>query len=560
MAHDWHRVPVGPESERWRTRPGQRTALAVVHNVTSLTRLLDVVALLDGDLRLQVVFTWTRSSPFVHDVEGFLADMGAIVLPWDQARTVEADLAISASYGGELEQLKAPLVVVSHGMGYNKYLNRGTTVERPVFGLSEEWLLHEGRPFAARVVLSHPEQLERLRRDCPAAVPVSVVAGDPCFDRLLASVPQRHHYRRAFGVDDGRRLITVTSTWGPGSLLERHGDLLRSLLAELPVDEYRVAAILHPNIWHGHGPWQVRSWLRDLVRSGLVLLPPREGWRAALVASDLVIGDHGSVTFYGAALGHPTALGAFPHDAVAPDSPVGRLGRTAPHLDAGKPLRPQIEEVIAGHSPGRHRAVTAQTTSVPGRSAALLRAELYRLMDLPEPDRPPVVTRVPEPEDVAVPEVTAALVAVRWEEEATAARVVRFPAVVTLANPPSGTHLAVDEREAEERLVELADVIFCGAVRLHRPAGDWLTETLDRYPGCHLAAAEHRPGESLVRLRDGTTVLVAGGPEHPGGPAGLHASLVYAWTGRGHRLAELPSECTVRLGEAAYQVSVRPGR
>lgn len=554
MAQDWHRVPVGPESGRWTTRPGRRTALAVVHNVTSLTRLLDVVTLLDGDLRLQVVFTWTRSSPFVHDVEQFLADLGAIVLPWDQARAMEADLAISASYGGELEQLKAPLVVVSHGMGYNKYLNRESSVERPVFGLSEEWLLHEGRPFAARIVLSHPEQLERLRRDCPAAVPVSVVAGDPCFDRLLASVPQRRRYRHALGVDDGRRLITVTSTWGPGSLLERHGDLLRSLLAELPLDEYRVAAVLHPNIWHGHGPWQVRSWLRDLLRSGLVLLPPREGWRAALVACDLVIGDHGSVTFYGAALGHPTVLGAFAHDAVAPDSPVGRLGRTAPHLDSGRPLRPQIEEVIAAHTPGRHRAVTAETTSVPGRSAALLRAELYRLMDLPEPDRPPVVTRVPEPEpeDVAVPEVTAALVTVRWEQEAV--RVVRVPAVVALGNPPSGAHLAVDEREAEERLVELGDVLFCGASRLHRPAEDWLTETLDHYPGCHLAAAEHRPGESLVRLRDGTNVHVSGGP------AGLHASLVYAWTGQGHRLAELPSQCTLLLGAAAYQVSIKPGR
>lgn len=50
MAEEWTRVPVGPESERWTTRAGQRTVLAVVHNVTSLTRLLDVVSLLDGDL------------------------------------------------------------------------------------------------------------------------------------------------------------------------------------------------------------------------------------------------------------------------------------------------------------------------------------------------------------------------------------------------------------------------------------------------------------------------------------------------------------------------------
>lgn len=61
--------------------------LAVVHNVTSLTQLLDVVSLLHGDLRLQMLFTWTRSSPFVHDVEQFLADIGAIVAPSRRARS-----------------------------------------------------------------------------------------------------------------------------------------------------------------------------------------------------------------------------------------------------------------------------------------------------------------------------------------------------------------------------------------------------------------------------------------------------------------------------------------
>lgn len=549
MTQEWLRVPVGPESERWTTRPGLRTILAIVHNVTSLTRLLDVISLLDGDFRLQMVFTWTRSSPFVHDVERFLSDIGAIAVPWDQARALNADLAIAASYGGELEELKAPLIIVSHGMGYNKYLNRES-----VFGLSADWLLHQGRPLAARVVLSHPEQLERLRRDCPEAVPAAFVAGDPCFDRLLASVPHRHRYRRAFGLADRRKLICVTSTWGGASLLARHGELLGSLLAELPLDEYLVAAILHPNIWHGHGPWQVRSWLGACLRAGLVLLPPREGWRAALVASDLVIGDHGSVTFYGAALGRPTLLGVFPHDAVAPDSPIAQLGRSAPRLDAGRPLRSQIDEAIAGHVPERHLAVTAQTTSAPGRSAELLRAELYRLMNLPEPDTPPVVARVPDPEDIAIPDVTATLVTVSWEDDA--AHVVRTPAVLALhgKQTPRHAHLAVDEREPEERLLELGDVLFCGASRLDRPAGDWLAETLGHYSGCHLAAVERLPGESLVRLRDGTTVRVSGGP------AELHASLVYAWTGRGLHLSDLPAQCTVLLGAAAYQVSIRPDR
>lgn len=58
------RVPVGVDAERWVTRAGCRRALCVVHNVTSATRLLDVLPLFSGDLRVQMFATRTGSSPF----------------------------------------------------------------------------------------------------------------------------------------------------------------------------------------------------------------------------------------------------------------------------------------------------------------------------------------------------------------------------------------------------------------------------------------------------------------------------------------------------------------
>jgi hypothetical protein len=175
-------------------------------------------------------------------------------------------------------------------------------------------------------------------------------------------------------------------------------------------------------------------------------------------------------------------------------------------------------------------------------------------MNLSEPDTPAVVTRVPAPEDFATPDVTATLVTASWEGDAV--HVVRLPAAVAFCGEqtPQRAHLAVDEREPEERLVELGDVLFCRVPRLDQPAEDWLSETMGRYPGCHLAAAEHLPGESLVRLRDGTTVRISGGP------AELHASLVYAWTGRGRHPSQLPAECTVLLGSAAHHLSIKSDR
>ncbi|MFC7744621.1 hypothetical protein ACFQXA_32200 [Nocardiopsis composta] len=257
-----------------------------------------------------------------------------------------------------------------------------------MFGLSGETLFRDGVLVPSAFVLSHEEQRERIRRACPEALPAAVVAGDPTFDRLLAGRRWREDYRAALGAADGRRLILVSTTWGPTSLLGRFPEVLPRLLRELPADEYRVVFVAHPNAWHGHGIWQMRSWLASCERAGLVVLPPRSGWQAALVAADHVIGDHGSVTFYGAALGTHTMLGAFPHEDLDPDSPIAAFGRAAVLLDEDRPLAGQLAEDAARHRPDRFAAFTSQLTSVPGGSAAALRTLMYRLMELDEPAGP----------------------------------------------------------------------------------------------------------------------------------------------------------------------------
>lgn len=116
------RVPVGADAERWVTRAGCRRVLLVVHNVTSATRLLDVLPLLSGDPRVQWLATCTGSSPFLAGVPELLASAGLPVIPWKQAKDTPVDLAVSASFGGQLHALRGALAVLSHGVGYNKKL------------------------------------------------------------------------------------------------------------------------------------------------------------------------------------------------------------------------------------------------------------------------------------------------------------------------------------------------------------------------------------------------------------------------------------------------------
>ncbi|MGH3391640.1 MAG: hypothetical protein ACRDOO_22450, partial [Actinomadura sp.] len=78
-------MPIGDDGDRWSTRQDTRKILVVAHTVTSLTRLLDVLAILEGDLRTHVLFTVIPASAFDDGVPAFLADIGAKTIPWEQA-------------------------------------------------------------------------------------------------------------------------------------------------------------------------------------------------------------------------------------------------------------------------------------------------------------------------------------------------------------------------------------------------------------------------------------------------------------------------------------------
>ncbi len=235
-AADWVHGPFGLGAGRGRTWVSQRTVLVVAHHVTAAARLMDVVPLLESDPRVQVVYTVAPSSLFISGTREFLTGMGGVVLPWRQAAEIRFDLAVAASQGG-LEQLYAPVLVLPHGASFNKLPARwegpGPEAPREVAGMERSGLVYRGRVVPSAIVVPARRDLARLRLACPAAVPLAVVGGDPCYDRLAASLPFRGCYRRALGVGD-RKLVAVTSTWGPGSLLCRYRDLSARLAAELP--------------------------------------------------------------------------------------------------------------------------------------------------------------------------------------------------------------------------------------------------------------------------------------------------------------------------------------
>ncbi|MEU6133066.1 hypothetical protein ABZ805_28135 [Saccharopolyspora sp. NPDC047091] len=377
-------------ADRWSTIPVRRRVLGVVRTLTALDRLQDVFAVLADDFRVEARFAVAEGSEFGGDLRGFLDAAGMRSLPWASATKEHVDLAVSPSSNGALHELDVPVVTLPHGAGYHKLRPTDSGAAADISGLSADQIIHSGRVVPSVLALSHRNQLELLRESCPRAAERAEVVGDPCFARLRASLPMREGYRAELGVGD-RRLVLVSSTWGPNSLFARHPGLAAELTAAHP--DAQVALVLHPNVWARHSAWQLTRWTRAARRAGLLLVPPHRGWRAVLVAADVVVADHGSLALYAAALGKPLLLAGFGADELAPGTPIAELGARARHVTS-------VSEVAAAEPVPEHELLAAQAFLPPVAAVSRLRAVLYDQLGLPEPAFP----ANPEPVDPFVPQ------------------------------------------------------------------------------------------------------------------------------------------------------------
>lgn len=371
---NWFTTPLGAGGAHRVTVPGCRKVLVIVPSVVAGTRLLDLLPLLDSDFRVQTFFTQPEPCGAT---AAFIGAAGGLVIPWEMAVQHEFDLVLAASYRF-IDRAPGPVLVLPHGAGAMKSRRRVRAAgdqAQPVHGLDRQLLVRDGKVPASAIVLSHDQELEALAGSCPEALPAAVVAGDICLDRMRASLPFREHYRRALGVRPGETLVTISSTWTADSAFRTCPELYR----ELPRTA-RVAAVLHPNIWAAHGAWQVRSWLAGC---DVIVVPPEEGWRATMIASDVVIGDHGSTTQYAAAIGARMLL------ATCPDVRDGSLA------DAVREAVPMYTGDLsdAVPVPGFAGLISSRLD----QAGTVLRATMYRLLGIPEPAHAVPISPVPVP-------------------------------------------------------------------------------------------------------------------------------------------------------------------
>jgi hypothetical protein len=538
------------DARRWRTINCERTVLAVARTFTSAVRLLDALSVFSSDFRVEVRFAFDDSSAFSTGVPDLLRESGVRFAALRDAMRSRFDLALMASENIELEHIDAPVVVLPHGTGFHRYVPDSEGQGDRLAGVVPAARLAGRQVWMA---VPHPGQREQLQADYPEAAARCVVVGDMVFDELAASLPLGDLYRQDLAVGPGQRLVVVTSTWGTGSLMHSWQELPARLLGELPADEYRVALVLHPNAWSWHGEYQVKLWLADAREAGLIVLPPSGGWQAALVASDAVIGDHGSVTLYGAALDRPVLLAGDQAAAkVVPGTPPDELSRTAIRLDGARPLAGQIAAAIEGHDPGRFAALADRMFARRGEAAIMLRDLLYDRLSLAVPDSVPAVRAAGRPR----PEQTEARSFVVFSKVGPGREISlwRFPAAVDnggVADPGAARHLCVDEEDPDRRRSENASVIVRRVSTGRGEAGAWIDSAFRRYPGCRVTAAATADG-CLAGSADGQRIHVTASPATD--PA-LAASAVYACLRAGEQAR---GPVTIRTGTSSFAALMTP--
>jgi hypothetical protein len=498
--------PSPGETPPERTRPPDFRLGAPVRSPAAVDRLLRVFEEL-GTATVDVTFVFEPGSHFGDRVVADLTGKGARVISWEQACETEFDVILAAHASARFAELPAPVVVLPHGAGPYRLVESATGDRTSPTGLARSQLLGpDGKPTVTRLLLPHPALLDQLRETCPEVLGRAVVVGDPVFDRMRTNRHRREEFRRALGLSCGQRLVVVSSTWGEHSLWARHPDLARRLLESLPMDEYRVAQMLHPNIWEAESPYGIRLCLRDELDSRLLLIPDQSGWEAVVLAADVIIGDHGSAAVYGAALDIPYLLGADGRAELTSWSPTAQLCASAVRLDPAAPLEPQLDRAITHHDPAVLRPALNRMFANDGEARNTICDKLYEAMGRPHPGTKPRQRPLARPQPICEESVTAFAVAADLIEAGPACGTVvvrRYPGPVTDLAGRDGLVPVITAAEVDPERGSDAEIVVNDEVLTDPHA--WFDEVRRTSLGAKLVAA--RVPDGCVLLFDDDTVL-----------------------------------------------------
>ena len=301
-------------------------------------------------------------------------------LPFPKARRRAWDLIVFADHDDmERFPVNVPKVRISHGIYGSKL------VDGVPYRYDPRWVEHRGRVFYSRMFEPSEAAVRFGVAHNPRLEGILVAVGDLAADCMLALRGQRDAIREAHAYGPGDRVVLLQSTYGPTSLMETIG---RELVAECvrlaATGRWRFILQTHPHHWSGARPDVPPCGAMLLAQEGkpgIRIIHQGEDWATHMIASDMVITDHTSLSMTYALLGKPM-LFVDGRAELIEGNPGQRLAAVLPKLGAPETLEPDLLAALESLPEKQVKEITGDILSYPGEAAERVRREVYELLGL----------------------------------------------------------------------------------------------------------------------------------------------------------------------------------
>ena len=199
-------------------------------------------------------------------------------------------------------------------------------------------------------------------------------------DILTELNTKRDKIRNSLGYKKNEIVVHIISTWGKNSLFQTVGERLLDEVAKI-TNEYRFIFSLHPR-YDEFGDIKNRNREDILEKYRNLGISPQGNieWDEYVIACDIAISDHSSLSLFYILLNKPVILVNVSSDSFRPGSVFDRLRKIVPNYNPSKNIKDLIENSKNSQETKQFQEFRETLVSFKGLAAKQYKEEIYRII------------------------------------------------------------------------------------------------------------------------------------------------------------------------------------
>lgn len=272
-------------------------------------------------------------------------------------------------------------IYINHGLHVGKINN--DKCEDGVYGKSRV-IRPFSKPFYSLMFAASDYELQQAVTITPELHDRIVVTGYLQADLLMEDAKtNRNLIRNKLGIKGNDYVVHIISTWGKNSLLQLIGDELLTEAVKLK-NHYSFILSIHPR-YDEFNDFNVkinRKSILDKYEKLGILVNRNLNWEDYVIASDMAISDHSSLSLYHILLDHPLVYIQIPESEYVKNSTFAHLYKNSTPLLNSKDIGSIIKTNSSIHKINPSTLPLDRILQHQGQAAERYREEIYRILNL----------------------------------------------------------------------------------------------------------------------------------------------------------------------------------